>query len=173
MATIAELLRELETEADATRRVLERVPEDRLEWRPHPRSMTLGELAMHVAVVPGAIAELALLPAFEVNTPVPRPGASGTAELLAALGDSLAKVRRALAGMDDAALDLPWRMMDGDREVMAITRGALLRSVMLNHWYHHRGQLTVYLRLTGAPVPAVYGPSADENPFAPAPLAQV
>jgi len=68
--------------------------------------------------------------------------------------------------MDDAALLSPWRMVDGDREVAVISRGALLRSIMLNHWYHHRGQLTVYLRQTGSLVPAIYGPSADENPFA-------
>ena len=68
--------------------------------------------------------------------------------------------------MDDSALAATWRLMRGDREVMAIPRGAFLRSIMLNHWYHHRGQLSVYLRQLKVPVPSIYGPSADENPFA-------
>jgi uncharacterized damage-inducible protein DinB len=166
MATVAELLEELEQEAATTRRVLERIPEERLGWRPHDRSMTLGELAMHVAALPGAIAELSLRPAFDVRTEVPRPGAASAAELLDALEASVARARELLGAMDDAAMAAPWRMVDGEQEVATIPRGALLRSVLLNHWYHHRGQLTVYLRLTGAPVPAIYGASADEDPFA-------
>jgi len=78
----------------------------------------------------------------------------------------LAKARAQLGSLDDAAMGATWRMMNGDREVMALPRAALVRAVMLNHWYHHRGQLTVYLRELGVPVPAIYGPSADENPFA-------
>lgn len=166
MATIAELLEELEQEAEATRRVLERVPEERLGWKPHDRSMTLGELAMHVAALPGAIAELSLRPEFDVRTEIPRPGGASTAELLDALDGSVARARTLLGAMDDAALAAPWRMVDGDQEVATIPRGSLLRSILLNHWYHHRGQLTVYLRLAGAPVPAIYGASADEDPFA-------
>lgn len=165
MATIAELLEELEQEAVATRRVLERVPEAQLSWKPHERSMSLGVLALHIANVPGAIAELATQESFDVNTPVPRPEARSKAELLGALDDSLRRARASIASLGDAALSLPWRMMNDDREVFAITRGQLLRTVLLNHWYHHRGQLTVYLRQTGAKVPSVYGPSADENPF--------
>jgi uncharacterized damage-inducible protein DinB len=165
MATKQELLQELDQEARATRRVLERVPEGRLDWRPHARSLTLGQLAMHVASLPGAIAELATRDAFQVGTEIPRPGASSTAELLDTLDRSVASAKARLGGMDDAALASPWRMMKGEREVMAIPRAALLRSVMLNHWYHHRGQLTVYLRQTGAAVPAIYGDSADERSF--------
>jgi uncharacterized damage-inducible protein DinB len=164
--TVTDLLQELEQEAQTTRRVLERVPQDQLGWAPHEKSMTLGELAMHVATLPGAIAELSTRSSFDVKTQVPRPSATSTAELVAALDQSVARARVLLGAMDDAALATPWRMVNGDRELMSISRGALLRSVMLNHWYHHRGQLTVYLRQTGAPVPAVYGPSADERPFA-------
>lgn len=166
MATTTELLREFEQEAQVTRVVLERVPGDQLGWRPHEKSMTLGQLAFHIATVPGAIAELSTRPAFDVKTVVPRPEATRVEEILAAHDESVATVGRVLGGMEDAALAGPWRMVDGEREVMTITRGDLLRSVMLNHWYHHRGQLTVYLRQVGVPVPAVYGPSADENPFA-------
>ena len=163
MATIEELLQELEQEAQATRRVLERVPDDRLDWRPHDRSLTLGQLAMHVATLPGALAELSTRATFDVGTEIPRPGARSAAELLATLDRSVAEARAVLGGMNDGALDTPWRMVSGAREVGAVPRGAFLRSVLFNHWYHHRGQLTVYLRQTGAPVPAIYGDSADER----------
>lgn len=158
------LLQELEQEAQTTRRVLERVPGDRLAWKPHDKSMTLGQLALHVAIVPGAVAEIAR----QSTVPLPEfthPSAMSASELIPALDQSIAKARDMLRGMDDAALAKTWRVMDGDREVMALPVGALLRSIMLNHWYHHRGQLSVYLRQVGALVPSIYGPSADENPF--------
>jgi uncharacterized damage-inducible protein DinB len=163
MLTVTDIQQELEQEAQATRRVLERVPEDKLGWKPHPKSMTLGQLAMHVANLPGAIAELAAGSSFDVTTPIPRPGASSTSQVLTLFDESLARARKVLSAMNDAALGAPWRMMKGDRELWSIPRGGFIRSVMLNHWYHHRGQLTVYLRQTGALVPAVYGDSADEK----------
>jgi uncharacterized damage-inducible protein DinB len=162
--TVADLLLELEQEAEATRRILERVPENRLDWTPHPKSMTLGQLAMHIANVPGAIAGVSR-DSFDVSTVIPRPTATGTGEILQALEESLARVRSILSPMDDGDLLAPWRMMKGEEVIFAITRGELLRSVMLNHWYHHRGQLTVYLRLLDVPVPAIYGDSADERVF--------
>ena len=164
MSTIEDLLQELEQESQTTRRVLERVPGDRLAWKPHDKSMSLGQLALHVATVPGAIAEIARQSPF----PLPefnQPSATSAAELIPALEQSVAKAREILRGMDDAALANTWRAVDGNREVMALPVGALLRSIMLNHWYHHRGQLSVYLRQVGVPVPSIYGPSADENPF--------
>jgi uncharacterized damage-inducible protein DinB len=165
MPRVVELLRELEQEGEATRRVLERVPEDRLDWKPHERSLSLGQLALHVALIPGAIAEISTR-SFDVNTVIPRPRPADRAELLRTLDESLGKARAILSGMDDAALELPWRMVDGEREVASVPRGDFLRSTMLNHWYHHRGQLTVYFRQTGAPVPAIYGDSADERMLA-------
>ncbi|HET6837611.1 MAG TPA: DinB family protein [Gemmatimonadales bacterium] len=161
---VADLLLELEQEAQATRRVLERVPEDRLDWTPHPKSMTLGQLAMHIANLPGAIAEVSRA-WFDVNTVIPRPTATSSGELLQALEESLARARSILSPLDDAHLLAPWQMMKGEEVIFAITRGELLRSVMLNHWYHHRGQLTVYLRLLDVPLPAIYGDSADERVF--------
>lgn len=159
------LLQELDMEAATTRRVLERIPDDRLEWRPAPQSRTLGELALHVATTPGAVAAMSAnnpvaLPSFG---PDPSPGSS--AELLAALDASVAQARTVVGGMNDATLLETWRVVAGDREVMAMPRIAFLRAIMLNHWYHHRGQLSVYLRQVGAAVPSIYGPSADENPF--------
>jgi uncharacterized damage-inducible protein DinB len=163
MSRIEELLQELDQEARSTRRVLERVPEDRLDWQPHARSLTLGQLAMHVATLPGALAEMSTWPAFDVRTEIPRPSAASTAALLGTLEESVADARAILGRMDDSALAVPWRMVNGDQEIGTMPRGAFLRSVMLNHWYHHRGQLTVYLRQSGASVPAIYGDSADET----------
>jgi uncharacterized damage-inducible protein DinB len=165
MSAIELLLQELEQEAKTTRRVLERVPGDQLAWKPHDKSMSLGQLALHVATVPGSIAELSQMSPF----PLPKfeqPSASSAAELVPALDESIGKARTILRGLDEADLAKIWRVVDGDREVMAIPVGAMLRSIMLNHWYHHRGQLSVYLRQVGVPVPSIYGPSADENPFA-------
>ena len=171
MSIIEGLLRELEQEAQTTRRVLERVPGDRLSWKPHDKSMSLGQLALHVATVPGAVAEMSRHSPFPIPEFI-QPSATTVAELIPALEQSVAKARQILKTMDDATLATVWRAVNGEREVMALPVGALLRSIMLNHWYHHRGQLSVYLRQVGALVPSIYGPSADENPFvAPQPAA--
>jgi uncharacterized damage-inducible protein DinB len=162
MLTVDDIVQELEQEAQATRRVLERVPGNQLGWKPHEKSMTLGQLAMHVANLPGAIAEVSTA-SFDVKTAIPRPDATSTDQILSDFDESLKRARAILAKMSDAELATPWRMMNGGRELWSLPRGAFLRSVMLNHWYHHRGQLTVYLRQTGAQVPAVYGDSADEK----------
>lgn len=162
-----ELMAELEQEGAATRRVLERVPADRLDWQPHPKSMTLGQLALHVAVIPGALAQLCAadgVDAATIDFKARQP--QDAAELLPALEESLAGARTFLSGLDEAAAAAPWRLTHGERELSCAPRMAMVRSLLLNHWYHHRGQLTVYLRLLDVPVPAVYGNSADENPFA-------
>ena len=165
MAFIDGMLRELETETETTRRVLERVPDNQLTWRPHERARTLGQLALHVAVVPGGVAELVASPSPAQAPPFTDPSPTSAAELIPALNQSIAKAKHVLAGMDDAAFMATWRLMAGDRELFAVPRAQMLRSVMLNHWYHHRGQLTVYLRALGVAIPSIYGPSADENPF--------
>ena len=166
MALIDGMLQELEQEAQTTRRVLERVPDDQLAWRPHEKARTLGELALHVAMVPGAVAELVATQSTAQAPQFTDPRPKSAAELIPVLDESIAKAKKVLGGMDDAALMATWRMMKGERELFAVPRVALLRSIMLNHWYHHRGQLTVYLRELDVPVPSIYGPSADENPFA-------
>jgi uncharacterized damage-inducible protein DinB len=165
MSMIQSLIQELEQEAQTTRRVLERVPNDRLAWKPHDKSMSLGQLAMHVAVIPGAIAELSQQSPFQLPEFV-QPSATSSAELIPALDEGVKKAIGILRRMDDADLGKTWRAVDGDREVMALPVAAVLRTIMLNHWYHHRGQLSVYLRQVGVAVPSIYGPSADENPFA-------
>ena len=166
MALVDGMLKELEQEAQTTRRVLERVQDDHLAWRPHKKARTLGELALHIATVPGAVAEL-----VGTHTTVQAPQftdakPTSASELIPALDESIAKARRVLSGMDDEALMATWRMMNDGREILAAPRIAMLRSIMLNHWYHHRGQLTVYLKQLDVPIPSIYGPSADENPFA-------
>jgi uncharacterized damage-inducible protein DinB len=165
MTMIEALLQELEQEAQTTKRVLERVPEGKLTWKPHEKSMSLGQLALHVATTPGGVAEMSQQSPF----PVPefkQPAATSSAEILAALDQSIAKANSVLRGLDDASLGRIWRVVDKDgHEMFALPLGALFRTIMLNHWHHHRGQLSVYLRQVGIPVPSIYGPSADENPF--------
>jgi uncharacterized damage-inducible protein DinB len=161
------MLQELEQEAQTTRRVLERVPDAHLDWRPHPKSYSLGQLALHVAQIPGGVATLAMQsPATPPEFVQQRVGKS--ADLVPALQASVEMARSTLAGVSDAQMQETWRLVAGNRELMAMPRMAFLRAVMLNHWYHHRGQLVVYLRQLNVPIPSVYGPSADENPFAPA-----
>lgn len=167
MALIDGMLQELDMETHTTRRLLERVPNDQLSWRPHARARTLGQLATHVAMMPAFIAELVASPSpAQMPDFADPPGPENASELVPALDQSIARVKKALGGMDDAALMEKWQLMRGDRELVALPRIAFVRSVMLNHWYHHRGQLSVYLRELNVPIPSIYGPSADENPFA-------
>jgi uncharacterized damage-inducible protein DinB len=166
--TIADsMLQELEQESQTTRRVLERVPTKHLAWRPHPKARTLGQLALHVAMVPGEVAALVTSPS---PTQAPQfgedPSPKDAADLLPALDQSIAKAKQLLSRSDDATLTGTWQLMAGDRPVFAAPRAAVLRAIMLNHWYHHRGQLSTYLRQLDVPLPSIYGPSADENPFA-------
>ncbi|MBI2188468.1 MAG: DinB family protein [Acidobacteria bacterium] len=164
MAMIEALLQELEHEARTTRRVLERVPGDQLAWKPHAKSMSLGQLALHVATTPGAVAAMAQQSPYQVGN-FQQASATSAAELLPAHDDSVAKARAYLSGMTDAELAKTWRAVFQGTEIMALPLGVMLRGIMFNHWYHHRGQLSVYLRQVGALVPSIYGPSADENPF--------
>jgi uncharacterized damage-inducible protein DinB len=166
MRIIDGLLAELEQEAATTRRVLERIPEAHLAWKPHPKSMSLGQLALHVATVPGNVAELASIDTVPELPAFVQAEAASTSELLPALTDSIARAKRAVGDFDDSRMMATWRLQSGGRDLMAMPRVAFLRAIMLNHWYHHRGQLLVYLRLLDQPVPSVYGPSADENVFA-------
>jgi len=165
MTIIDGLLAELEQEAATTRRVLERIPQEHLSWRPHPKSMSLGQLALHVALVPGLVAENAALDIASPNSFI-QPEAATAAELVPALAESVTKAKRALGTYDDAKMTAIWRLQKDGRDVLAMPRVAFVRAIMLNHWYHHRGQLLVYLRLLDLSVPSVYGPTADENPFA-------
>jgi uncharacterized damage-inducible protein DinB len=159
------LLAELEQESGATRRLLERVPGRHLAWRPGPKAMSLGQLAWHTATLPGDIAKLARLDGIDAATVnfEPRMPAD-VAEILPAFDAALAEARAFLRGFGPDA-GSPWRLSSSGREVFTIPKAGLIRSLMLNHWYHHRGQLVVYFRCLDVPVPAVYGRSADEMLF--------
>ena len=160
------LIAEIDREAPVTRRVLERVPEDRLAWRPHQKSMSAGQLAQHIATIPGNVARFMAMDGLDVATrPTEYAACESKASLLAALDASISAARESLAGLDEARAHELWRMRFGDRELFAIPRLQVMRTMGLNHWYHHRGELVVYLRLLDVPVPIVYGRSADENPF--------
>jgi uncharacterized damage-inducible protein DinB len=165
MTSVRELLQELEQEAPATRRVLARVPGDRLDWRPHERSMSMGQLASHLAQLPRGIVAASLQPSFDPGALPPPVPPAGIDALLATFDDAMTYARATLGAMSDADLDIPWKVMRGEKVLFTMPRRAVLRTILLNHSYHHRGQLTVYLRLNGVPLPSVYGPSADEPPF--------
>ena len=161
------LIAELDAETPATRRVLERLPADRLDWRPHHKSMSAGQLAQHVASIPGGVARFAQLDGMDVATrPTEYASCDSKETLLTTLDASVAAARDFLAGLDEARASATWRLTFGDKEIFAMPRLGVMRTMCLNHWYHHRGELVVYLRLLNVPVPIVYGRSADENPFA-------
>jgi uncharacterized damage-inducible protein DinB len=165
------LLAELAAEAPTTRRLLERVPEGKNDWKPHPKSMAMGYLAALVARMPAWVAmtinqdELDLKPAdgsASKYTPTPQ---SSSRDLVRLFDQSVEEARTALKGTTDAhLLTTRWRLLIGGHVVSDQPRHEVLRS-SINHFAHHRGQLTVYLRLNDAPVPSIYGPTADERSF--------
>lgn len=158
-------IQELELEAARTRRVLERVPTDKLTWAPHAKSMNIGKLAMHIAVIPGRLSGWILTDEFHFS-PNPTPEPTSTEQILAAHDAAVAEAKQNLAKVGDAGLATMWTAKMGDKTLMTMPKGAVVRTLVLNHAFHHRGQLSVYLRLLDVPVPSIYGPSADENPFA-------
>jgi uncharacterized damage-inducible protein DinB len=167
MSIAQSIFAEFEEQAPITRRFLERLPEDRLTWKPHERSMSAGQLALHIARVPGGVVRFvqqnpAQAPDFK-NVPQP----SNLQEILNTFEESIATVRSLLPQFNDANMQETWRMVQGDRELLAIPRAQFIRDIMLNHWYQHRGQFSVYLRLLNVAVPASWGPSADEQPSFP------
>lgn len=161
------MLSELHQEAATTKRLLERVPEDKLSWTPHPKSMSLGQLALHLARIPGDISALAELTEFEASQAnFDPPAPHSKEEILGALDKSVSAASDYLQRLTPETAAAPWRLTLRGSEVFTVPRAGLLRSLLLNHWYHHRGQLSVYLRLLDVPIPVIYGRSADENPFA-------
>ena len=165
MSIAQALLAEFEAQAPITRRFLERLPEDKLTWKPHAKSMTAGQLAYHLAVVPcgvlGAVREDSVqAPDFKFPQP------ANLLEVLQAHDAGVKTIRELLPTFSDERMTALWRMFAGDQELFATPRGEFLRNVMLNHWYQHRGQFSVYLRLLDVAVPSSWGPSADELPAA-------
>jgi uncharacterized damage-inducible protein DinB len=165
MSMTAALLQEFENEAGTTRRVLERIPADKLAWKPHPKSMSLGVLGLHVAASPGVICGWANEDVTQFKGE-PSPTPTSTEQILAAHDASVKTSKEILTKLGDEGLKGMWSAKAGDNTLMTMPKAALVRAIVMNHWIHHRGQLSVYLRLLDVAVPSIYGPSADENPFA-------
>lgn len=171
MALRDSILPEFDHEMAVTRKTLERVPEDRPDWKPHEKSMTMGRLAGHVAELPGFVTIALQQDSFDVR---PAPGApqrqplvmSSRQQLLEAFDKNVAGLRSSLSNASDETLLKSWSLLNGDKTIFTAPRIGVVRAFCLNHIIHHRAQLGVYLRLNNVPVPSVYGPSADENPFA-------
>lgn len=165
MSMAETLLAEFEQEAVTTRKFLERLPEDQLEWRPHPKSMTAGQLALHIAASPAGVLQMAQQEeASPPNFGGANPQPASRQAVLDALDESIQAVRAGLPRFSDEQLHATWKLVSNGQVLLAMPRGAFLRSILFNHWYHHRGQFGVYLRLLGAKVPSSYGPSGDELP---------
>ena len=158
------LLAEFERQAPVTRKFLERLPADKLNWQPHPKSMTAGQLAFHIATVPASVVRLVAENPKQAREKFEFAQPGSRDEILKAHDDGVAAVRELLPKFDDAAMNESWRLVRGDKELLSTPRGLILHDLMLSHWYQHRGQFSVYLRLLDIAVPASWGPSADEPP---------
>lgn len=165
MPLVDALLPEFDHEMTTTRKLLERVPDDRRDWKPHARSFSLGQLAEHVATIPSWGLVTLTQSEFDVSGSPPPQEMRARAELLAAFDKHVADTRAALAGRTDAELMAPWALKRNGQVIFSMPKAAVWRSFVVNHLVHHRGQLSVYLRLLDVPVPSIYGPSADEAAF--------
>ena len=167
MAMNQALLGEFDHEFANARKTLERVPDAKFDWKPHAKSFSMGALAGHIAFIPHWAVETIEKPEFDVNPPggsmTQPPPMKTRADVLTYFDKSVAEARAALAGASDQNLMTPWSLLAGGKNIFTMPRIAVLRSFIMNHMIHHRAQLTVYLRLNDLPVPALYGPSADET----------
>ena len=165
MPIVDALLPEFDHEMTTTRKVLERVPADRFDWKPHAKSFSLGALATHVAALPTWGAEALTRSEFDIADSQPPTAPPSKTALMAAFDKSVTTTRSALAGKTDAEFMATWTLTRGGKAIFSMPKANVLRSFVLNHLIHHRGQLSVYLRLLDVPVPSIYGPSADEPSF--------
>lgn len=165
MTLAQSLLPELDLEMANTRRLLAVVPEADAAWRPHPKSYSLGDLAAHIALLPLWARLTVELPELDLGAPAnaarARAEFTTTARLLEQFDQRVTEARTALASATDAAMGERWALKNGAHTIFSIPRAAVLRSFVLSHMIHHRGQLTVYLRLRDVPLPSLYGPTAD------------
>lgn len=163
------MLPEFDQEMANTRKTLERLPDDKFDYKPHAKSFTMGALAGHIAMMPGwAIGTLQTdnMDIAPVDGPAwEPPKMTNRAEILAAFDEAVAGLRPALAAASDADMMTPWSLLQGGKPIFTMPRIAVLRGMIMNHMIHHRAQLTVYYRLNDIPVPSLYGPSADETSF--------
>jgi uncharacterized damage-inducible protein DinB len=164
MAIAEALLPEFDREMTITRRLLERVPEDKFAWKPHAKSMSLVELATHIATLPGWGTVTLNESEIDMGGQNTNTAATSRADLLARFDKNVSETRAALTGKSDPEMMAPWSLKQNGRRMFTMPKAAVWRGFVLNHLVHHRGQLSVYLRLNDVPVPAMYGPSADEAP---------
>jgi uncharacterized damage-inducible protein DinB len=162
MSLSQSLLPEFDMEMANTRKALARVPTDKLDWAPHAKSMTLGKLGTHLATLPGWTNVTIGTSGLDLAEPFEQPKPATSEELLAIFDNTVADARTALAGASDETWFQPWALRNGEQTIFSLPKIAVMRGFVLNHIIHHRGQLTVYLRLNDIPVPSIYGPSADE-----------
>ncbi|MEQ1885861.1 MAG: DinB family protein [Bryobacteraceae bacterium] len=162
MSISAALLPEFDHEMATTRKCLERVPEDKFGWKPHDRSMEFGKLASHLAEMPTWAVNTFAKDTLDIATEYKPFHATSSAELLAAFDRNVAAARAAIAAAPDEAYMQNWSLVNGATVLHTMPKIVVVRSFVLNHNMHHRGQLSVYLRLNDIPVPSIYGPSADE-----------
>ena len=162
ITTLDMLYSDFEAEHAATRRLLERFPDSKHDWKPHEHSRTLAELATHIADIPNRAVAILTTDEMEAGARKPLAPLTSAVELLAAHDASVAAQKAALANADPAALSGEWRVRRGDQVMIRGPKYRLLRTLMMSHLVHHRAQLGVYYRLLGVPVPGVYGPSADD-----------
>lgn len=164
MAIKDALLPEFDHETGTTRRLLERVPDDKLAWRPHQKSMTLGRLAMHVAEIFGWGPPTLTQPGMDFSPAAYVPREPRTrAEILSVFDENVSATRKLLENVSDGELMAPWTLKADGKPIFSMPRAGVVRSLMMNHLIHHRGQLSVYLRQNDVPLPSIYGPSADER----------
>jgi uncharacterized damage-inducible protein DinB len=160
------ILPEFDQEMASTRKTLERVPDGKLAWKPHAKSFSMAALATHVARIPEWGLVTLTEDSFDVGAPgatTPPPPAGSRRELLELFDRGVKSLRAAIAAAEDAQLLAPWSLRNGATTMFTAPRVAVLRRMILNHSIHHRAQLGVYLRLNDVPLPAIYGPSADEK----------
>jgi len=158
------LLPEFDHEMATTRKTLERIPEDKLSWAPHEKSMKLGRLAGHVAELPNFATMTITTDSIDLASGGYQPlTATSQKQVLDAFDKAAANARAAIAGATDEELMQPWTLLYDGKTIFAMPRVAAVRAMMMSHMIHHRGQLSVYLRLNSVPVPSIYGPSADEG----------
>lgn len=165
MALIDSLLPEFDHEISTTRKLLERVPEDKFDWKPHAKSMSLGALATHVATIPMWGEATITKDEIDVATGQAPAQPTSRADLLAMFDTHAASTRTALAGATDAVFMAPWALKKSGQTLFSMPKAAIWRGFVLSHLIHHRGQLSVYLRILDVPIPSIYGPSADEATF--------
>ncbi len=165
MALNQALLSEFENEAKGTRKTLERIPEDRFGWAPHPKSAPLGRLAAHLADLHSWPVRVLEQDSLDIGGARPPEPPATRQEILERFDKNVEASRKALASADDKLLMKEWQLKRNGQTLLTLPKVAVLRGFAFNHAIHHRAQLGVYLRLNDIPVPSIYGPSADENPF--------